>query len=164
MEDKGKEPDGTYDADSIIEGSRTIRRPRRQEMDGKVREQPDGPKIEDEKPPEYESDRETEYLPEPETVQQNKPEPMPMPVATSIPKRQEHRESSGRKRGLPSYRDVFVVRNEIKHRQCVYISHEVHSLISSLVRMLVDGGGEITVGGYIRPLRQIKRGLYSGCI
>jgi hypothetical protein len=44
---------------------------------------------------------------------------------------------------------VFVVRNEIKHRQCVYISHEVHSLISSLVRMLVDGGGEITVGGYI---------------
>jgi hypothetical protein len=141
MEDKGKEPDGTYDADSIIAGSRTIRRPRRQEMDKKVREQPDGPKIEDEKL------QEPDHLPEPEGVQQSEPEPMP--VIAPTPKRPEHREPSGRRRGLPPYRDVFVVRNEIKHRQCVYISHEVHSLISSLVRMLVDGGGEITVGGYI---------------
>jgi hypothetical protein len=44
---------------------------------------------------------------------------------------------------------VFVSRNGIKHRQCVYISHEVHSLVSSLVRTLVEEGGEITVGGYI---------------
>jgi hypothetical protein len=87
---------------------------------------------------------ESEPIPEVEMP----PEP-PIPVTHPTPKRQEHREPSGRKRGFPSYRDVFVVRNEIKHRQCVYISHEVHSLISSLVRMLVDGGGEITVGGYI---------------
>jgi hypothetical protein len=140
MENETKETDDRLDADSIIEGSRTIRRPR--EIVNKVKEPSVEPKIEDEKPPKQE-----ERLYETEEIQQM--EPAPMPVAIPVPKRQEHREPSGRRRGFPSYREVFVVRNEIKHRQCVYISHEVHSLISSLVRMLVEGGGEITVGGYI---------------
>ena len=67
---------------------------------------------------------------------------------TAIQDRQE-KEPQKRKRGLPSYREVFVQRNEIKRRQCVYISHEVHSVIASLVRVLVEEGGEVTVGGYI---------------
>jgi hypothetical protein len=139
MENETKETDDRLDADSIIEGSRTIRRPR--EMVNKVLEQNVEPKIEGEKSPEQ------ERLSETEDVQQI--EPAPMPVVAPTPKRHEHREPSGHRRGFPSYREVFVVRNEIKHRQCVYVSHEVHSLISSLVRMLIEDGGKITVGGYI---------------
>ena len=63
--------------------------------------------------------------------------------------RSELKESPKRKRGLPLYKEAFVKRNEIKHRQCVYISYEVHSLFSSLVRMLAESGAEVTVGGYI---------------
>ena len=37
----------------------------------------------------------------------------------------------------------------MKLRQCVYISHEVHSVITKLVRALADAGNDITVGGYI---------------
>ena len=69
----------------------------------------------------------------------------PVPISN----KQELKEPSRRKRALPSYKEVFVKRNEIKHRQCVYVSYEAHSLISSLVRMLVEGGDEVTVGGYI---------------
>ena len=67
----------------------------------------------------------------------------------SLSNRPESKESPKRKRGLPSYKEVFVKRNEIKHRQCVYVSYEAHSLISRLVRVLVESGGEVTVGGYI---------------
>ena len=48
-----------------------------------------------------------------------------------------------------NYREIFVKRNEIKRRQCVYVSYEAHTLISRLVRVLVESGGEVTVGGYI---------------
>jgi hypothetical protein len=122
--------------------SEAVQQKREPTVNNNVNERPDESKTDT-----TEIVQETECLPESESVQQM--EPAPMPVTAPPPKRQEHREPSGRKRGLPSYRDVFVTRNEIKHRQCVYISHEVHSLISSLVRMLVDDGGEITVGGYI---------------
>ncbi|WP_455668456.1 DUF3408 domain-containing protein, partial [Phocaeicola sp.] len=37
--------------------------------------------------------------------------------------------------------------NEIKTRQCVYISREVHNKISKIVNVIADK--EITVGGYI---------------
>lgn len=64
---------------------------------------------------------------------------------------QETKESSRRKRGQQSagFKETFLKRNEIKTRQCVYISHRVHSLIAKLVRTLVDTGNDITVGGYI---------------
>ena len=54
---------------------------------------------------------------------------------------QEVRESpSRRKRGQQSagFKETFLKRNEIKTRQCVYISHRVHSLIVRLVRTLVE--------------------------
>lgn len=65
---------------------------------------------------------------------------------------QEVRESpSRRKRGPQSagFKETFLKRNEIKTRQCVYISHRVHSLIVRLVRTLVESGNEVTLGGYI---------------
>ncbi len=133
---KNNRDDGEINAGRIIDNSRTIRRPQPVAVDN-AQEELDESDIDGGQPPE----REAEHLSE--------PEPVTSPVASLAPKRQEHRESSGRRRGLPSYREVFVSRNEIKHRQCVYISHEVHSLVSSLVRALVEQGGEITVGGYI---------------
>ena len=65
---------------------------------------------------------------------------------------QEVRESvSRRKRGQQSagFKETFLKRNEIKTRQCIYISHRVHSLIVRLVRTLVESGNEVTLGGYI---------------
>jgi hypothetical protein len=99
------------------------------------------------------------------------PEPVPEPVPEEIPEQKEEllpeepepekpsvvqsqrevRETNKRKRGQSpaSFKETFLVRNEIKTRQCVYISHRVHALIAKLVRTLVDAGNEITVGGYI---------------
>ena len=45
------------------------------------------------------------------------------------------------------YDATYLVRNEIKTRQCVYISREVHGKISKIVNVIADS--EITVGGYI---------------
>lgn len=41
----------------------------------------------------------------------------------------------------------YLKRNEIKTRQCVYISREIHNQISRIVNIISDK--EITVGGYI---------------
>lgn len=84
----------------------------------------------------------------------------PVPDETPLPEQgdiadhppQEVKESSSRrKRGKQSagFKETFLKRNEIKTRQCVYISHRVHSLIVRLVRTLVESGNEITLGGYI---------------
>lgn len=76
---------------------------------------------------------------------------LPEQETTVIQPPQETKESSRRKRGQQSsgFKETFLKRNEIKTRQCVYISHRVHSLIAKLVRTLVDTGNDITVGGYI---------------
>ncbi len=81
-------------------------------------------------------------------VLENTPPEQEIPV---IQPPQETKESSRRKRGQQSagFKETFLKRNEIKTRQCVYISHRVHSLIAKLVRTLVDTGNDITVGGYI---------------
>lgn len=46
-----------------------------------------------------------------------------------------------------SYDAAFLKRNEIKTRQCVYISREIHKRISRIVNVLAKH--ELTVGGYI---------------
>lgn len=46
-----------------------------------------------------------------------------------------------------SYDTAFFKRNEIKTRQCVYISREIHKRISRIVSVLAKH--ELTVGGYI---------------
>ena len=52
-----------------------------------------------------------------------------------------------KKKGQPSYKETFIRRNEIKTRDCVYISHDIHTKITKLVRALEDT--TITIGGYI---------------
>ena len=60
----------------------------------------------------------------------------------------ENREpGKGRKRGQSEYGEKFLKRNELKTRQCVYISGQIHAVISRLVRVIADK--DITVGGYI---------------
>ena len=56
------------------------------------------------------------------------------------------RESSRRKRQEEDYM-MFLRRNELKTRQCVYISRDVHSKILKIVNDIA--GREITVGGYV---------------
>jgi len=46
------------------------------------------------------------------------------------------------------YRGRYLKRNEIKTRQCVYISREIHSKISKIVNILATEQG-ISIGGYI---------------
>ena len=68
-------------------------------------------------------------------------EPEPVPEVKETPKR---------KRSQPQgYKETFLKRNDIKTRQCVYISYDVHAVIAKLVRALVDTGNDITLGGYI---------------
>lgn len=52
-----------------------------------------------------------------------------------------------RKRQSADYGTTYLKRNEIKTRQCVYISREIHNKISKIVNIIADK--EITVGGYI---------------
>lgn len=55
-----------------------------------------------------------------------------------------------RKRGqVETYDDVFLKRKELKTRQSVYISQEIHTSIARLVHVLALAGKEISVGGYI---------------
>jgi hypothetical protein len=62
----------------------------------------------------------------------------------------ELKESSKRKRSQTAgYKETFLKRNEMKTRQCVYISYDVHAVIAKLVRALVSAGNDISVGGYI---------------
>ena len=57
------------------------------------------------------------------------------------------RESGRRKRQDEDYKELFLRRNEIKTRQCVYISRDVHGKILRIVND--SAGGEISVGGYV---------------
>lgn len=60
----------------------------------------------------------------------------------------ENRETcKGKNRGLSEYGEKFLKRNELKTRQCVYISQQIHTVISRLVHVIADK--DITVGGYI---------------
>lgn len=81
--------------------------------------------------------------------EQNQPE---QPQAEEEPqttvRTKENRETGkGKKRGLSEYGEKFLKRNELKTRQCVYISQQIHAVISRLVHVIADK--DITVGGYI---------------
>lgn len=57
-------------------------------------------------------------------------------------------EPAKRKRGnAADYGTVFLQRGELKARQSVYISKEIHEKVSKIVSVL--GGKELSVGGYI---------------
>lgn len=66
----------------------------------------------------------------------------------AVERAKENRETGkGKKRGLSEYGEKFLKRNELKTRQCVYISGQIHAVISRLVHVIADR--DITVGGYI---------------
>lgn len=70
-----------------------------------------------------------------------------LPIVESEVKREQTKEPK-RKRGVtPDYTEAFLKKNEIKTRQCVYISQHVHKVISEIVRVIADK--DISVGGYI---------------
>jgi hypothetical protein len=72
----------------------------------------------------------------------------PNEEAVSTDKVQEpQKEATRKKKQNAGYDSIFLQRNEIKTRQCVYISREVHTKISKIVNVIADN--EITVGGYI---------------
>ena len=78
-------------------------------------------------------------------------------VVSSQPAEQSFQESesgktkeqkdSKRKRTANGYSATFLQKNEIKTRQCVYISQRIHATISEIVRVIADK--EVSVGGYI---------------
>ena len=66
----------------------------------------------------------------------------------AVERAKENREAGkGKKQGLSEYGEKFLKRNELKTRQCVYISGQIHAVISRLVHVIADK--DITVGGYI---------------
>ena len=52
-----------------------------------------------------------------------------------------------RKRNQVDYSSLFLQRNELKDRSCVYISRRIHATITEIVRVIADR--DVTVGGYI---------------
>lgn len=69
------------------------------------------------------------------------------PSAPSPAKEKPPKDSGRRKRQEDDYTGLFLRRNEIKTRQCVYISRDVHSKILKIVNDIA--GREISVGGYV---------------
>ena len=69
------------------------------------------------------------------------------PSAPSPAKEKPLKDSGRRKRQEDDYPGLFLRRNEIKTRQCVYISRDVHSKILKIVNDIA--GREISVGGYV---------------
>lgn len=58
------------------------------------------------------------------------------------------KEPPKRKRNSTSdYGSIYLQRNEIKTRQCVYISREIHRKITKIVNVIADK--QISVGGYV---------------
>ncbi|GHT60385.1 hypothetical protein FACS189451_00330 [Bacteroidia bacterium] len=103
--------------------------------------------------------------PEPQVVPEETVRPEPVPVEAVPPPATEpsgeltaaesvHEVPTAaprkRKRGqVETYDDVFLKRKELKTRQSVYISQEIHASIARLVHVLALAGKDISVGGYI---------------
>ena len=80
--------------------------------------------------------------PEEESVPETEPPPTASPSREKVQK-----DIARRKRQEDDYSGLFLRRNEIKTRQCVYISRDVHSKILKIVNDIA--GREISVGGYV---------------
>ena len=71
-----------------------------------------------------------------------------VPETEQSPSREKvQKDTARRKRQEDDYSGLFLRRNEIKTRQCVYISRDVHSKILKIVNDIA--GREISVGGYV---------------
>ena len=83
----------------------------------------------------------------PTVILPNVPEKEVEPAVEQSEKNKEAKEPARRKRTNADYSSVFLQRNELKTRSCVYISQRIHSQISEIVRVIANK--EVTVGGYI---------------
>ena len=68
-------------------------------------------------------------------------------IPENEPEKIKEQKDSRRKRTAVGYSATFLQKNEIKTRQCVYISQRIHATISEIVRVIADK--EVSVGGYI---------------
>ncbi len=84
--------------------------------------------------------------PAPAPAEESNPE-TEQPSAPSPAKEKAQKDSGRRKRQEDDYSGLFLRRNEIKTRQCVYISRDVHGKILKIVNDIA--GREISVGGYV---------------
>lgn len=60
---------------------------------------------------------------------------------------QEERKATAKPKGGSSYRSVFLQPKELKTRQCVYISTDLHEMILAIVKEIA--GRNMTVGAFI---------------
>jgi hypothetical protein len=88
--------------------------------------------------------------------EQSNPPAVPVPLkepekqlepAPEAEKPKEAKEPAKRKRGSVDYSSLFLQKNELKARSCVYISQKIHATVSEIVRVIADK--DVTVGGYI---------------
>ena len=68
-------------------------------------------------------------------------------IQENEPGKTKEQKDSKRKRTAVGYSATFLQKNEIKTRQCVYISQRIHATISEIVRVIADK--DVSVGGYI---------------
>jgi len=83
----------------------------------------------------------------PSAILPKEPEKPVEPVHEQSEKPKEAKEPARRKRNNADYSSLFLQRNELKVRSCVYISQRIHKTVSEIVRVIADK--DVTVGGYI---------------
>jgi hypothetical protein len=74
-------------------------------------------------------------------------QPVEQSIQENEPGKTKEQKDSKRKRTAVGYSATFLQKNEIKTRQCVYISQRIHATISEIVRVIADK--DVSVGGYI---------------
>lgn len=74
-------------------------------------------------------------------------QPVEQSIQENEPGKTKEQKDSKRKRTTVGYSATFLQKNEIKTRQCVYISQRIHATISEIVRVIADK--DVSVGGYI---------------
>jgi hypothetical protein len=97
----------------------------------------------------YEKDNGIQSAPvKPQAQPVASPETQQQPEMPEKPKEaKETKEPARRKRSNADYGSIFLQRNELKERSCVYISQKIHTVITKIVKVISDR--DITVGGYI---------------
>ena len=95
----------------------------------------------------FSTKKETPEPVQPEVKQKTIAVPAPEPEEKGH-QEEKNKEPAKRKRNnAVDYETVFLQRNELKARQSVYISKEIHEKVSRIVNVL--GGKDLSVGGYI---------------
>lgn len=96
----------------------------------------------------YEQDNDHSVTVQPKVKDQPATEQPAEPVPEQpVQEQPEKPKEAKRRRNQADYSSIFLQRNELKERSCVYISKRIHSTISEIVRVIANR--DVTVGGYI---------------